>query len=265
MIKRSYTFTHAVTRKPGASITSGLRAKDTGAPSKSLFLEHHADYVAALKSTGAKVTELEPLEAFPDSVFVEDAALCLPEGAIAMRPGAPSRLGEAAVMATVLEDIYGEVIKIEGPGFLDGGDILTTEREIIIGTSARTDSFGIEELRNIVSSWNYTVRELKTPEGVLHFKTDCSLLDENTILSTKRLSDSGCFDGYNVINTADGEEASANAIRFNDLIIMPKGFPKTEAILLEAGYNVRKIDNSEAAKLDGGMSCLSLRFSPPKK
>ncbi|MFD2740954.1 dimethylarginine dimethylaminohydrolase family protein [Sulfitobacter aestuarii] len=263
MMKRSYTFTHAITRKPGASVVNGLRAVDTGTPDLDLFLGHYADYVAALKSTGATVIELDPLEEFPDSVFVEDAALCLPEAAIVMRPGTPSRLGEAAVMAPVLKEVYGDVTIIEGDGFIDGGDILTTEREILVGTSARTDSKGVAALRDIVSQWGYTLREVATPEGVLHFKTDCSLLDENTILATRRLATSGALDGYDIIHTADGEEACANAIRFNELVLMPDGFPKTEAKLLEAGYNVRKIGNTEAGKLDGGMSCLSLRFSPP--
>ncbi len=106
------------------------------------------------------------------------------------------------------------------------------------------------------------MRALETPEGVLHFKTDCSLLDAETILATERLDTSGCFEGYRVIHTAAGEEAAANAIRFNDLVVMPSGFPKTRDRLLEAGYNLREIGNSEAAKLDGGMSCLSLRFTP---
>jgi len=96
----------------------------------------------------------------------------------------------------------------------------------------------------------------------LHFKTDCSLLDAETILSTKQLEASGCFEGYNVINTADGEEACANAIRFNNLVILPAGFPRTRDILVNVGYDVREVGNSEAAKLDGGMSCLSLRFTP---
>ena len=96
----------------------------------------------------------------------------------------------------------------------------------------------------------------------MHFKTDCSLLDEETILSTKRLDASGCFDGYKVIHTAEGEEACANAIRFNNLVVMPAGFPRTHDVLVSAGYEVAEVGNSEAAKLDGGMSCLSLRFSP---
>lgn len=88
------------------------------------------------------------------------------------------------------------------------------------------------------------------------------MLDEETILSTKRLDASGCFEGYKVIHCAEGEEACANTIRFNNLVLMPSGFPKTRAALDAAGYEVCEIGNTEAAKLDGGMSCLSLRFSP---
>jgi len=260
---RSFTFTHAITRKPSASIVAGLRAVDTGAPSLDLMVQHHADYIATLKSTGATVVELPALEAFPDSVFVEDTALCLPEGAVVMRPGAPSRLGEAAMMAPQLQALYQHVLHIENPeSFIEGGDILTTETEILVGRSARTNASGIAELAARVALWDYTVREVFTPPGVLHFKTDCSLLDGETILSTKRLADSGCFDGYKVIPVAEGEEACANTLRFNDLVIMPQGFPRTRDTLVAAGYKLREIGNSECAKLDGGMSCLSLRFSP---
>lgn len=264
MTARSHTFTHAICRLPAASAVAGLRAVDIGTPDLDLFQRHHADYVEALRSTGATVRVLDALEAFPDSVFVEDSALCLPEGAIAMRPGAPSRLGEADAMAPELARFYRDVRHIEGPGFVEGGDILVTEREILVGTSARTDADGVAELRRLVADWGYTLRELQTPPGVLHFKTDCSLLDEETILATRRLAASGCFEGYRVIHTADGEEASANAIRFNDLVILPAGFARTRDTLVDEGYEVREVGNTEAAKLDGGMSCLSLRFSAPQ-
>jgi dimethylargininase len=263
MPAQSYRFTHAITRRPSASIVQGLRAVDTGAPSLPLMLQHHADYVAALKSTGAEVTELEAIETYPDSVFVEDTALCLPQGAVVMRPGAPTRLGEAGEMAPHLAALYGQVVRIEGTGsFIEGGDILTTEREVLVGRSARTNAAGIEELARLIAPWGQVVREVFTPPGVLHFKTDCSLLDEETILSTRRLDASGCFAGYRVIHTAEGEEACANAIRFNDLVLMPAGFARTRDALDKAGYNIREIGNSECAKLDGGMSCLSLRFTP---
>jgi dimethylargininase len=260
---RSYQFSHAVTRLPAPSILDGLRAVDTGAPDLGMMLTHHADYSAALAETGATVIQLPALSAYPDSVFVEDTALCLPEGAVIMRPGAPSRLGEAAVMAPHLAGLYGDLRHITGAGsFIEAGDILMCEGEVLVGRSARTNAAGISELAGILADWGIKTREVFTPAGVLHFKTDCSLMDEQTILATPRLAASGCFDGYRVIHVANGEEAAANAIRFNDLVLMAAGFPRTRDTLVNAGYNVREIGNSECAKLDGGMSCLSLRFTP---
>lgn len=259
----SFRFTHAICRRPAASIVAGLRAVDTGTPDLGRMLDHHAAYVAALRSTGAQVTVLDALDAYPDSVFVEDTALCLPEGAVVMRPGAPSRLGEAAEMAPHLQALYTHLARIEGPdAFIEGGDILVTGREILVGRSARTNAAGIAALERIVRPWGHALREVATPPGVLHFKTDCSLLDRDTILSTPRLDASGCFAGYRVIHTAPGEEAAANAIRFNDLVLMADGFPATRAAVEAAGFRVVTIGNSECAKLDGGMSCLSLRFTP---
>ena len=263
MTDRSFRFSHAVTRRPAASITRGLRAVDTGNPDLALMQRHHADYIAALRATGATVIELPALEDYPDSVFVEDTALCLPQGAVVMRPGAPSRLGEAAEMAPVLAGLYRDIRRIEGEGsFIEGGDILVTETEILVGRSARTNAAGVAALARLVSDWGHSVRELHTPPGVLHFKTDCSLMDGETILATDRLAASGCFKGYRVIPVAAGEEASANAIRFNDAVLFPAGFPRTRDRLVDAGYNVTEIGNSECAKIDGGMSCLSLRFTP---
>jgi dimethylargininase len=159
--------------------------------------------------------------------------------------------------------LYGQVVAITGAdSFIEGGDILVTEREILVGRSARTNAAGIAELTRLVAPWGHKVREVHTPPGVLHFKTDCSLLDVDTVLSTTRLSASGCFDGYRIIDVADGEEAAANTIRFNDLVLMPAGFPRTRDAITAAGFTVREIGNSECAKLDGGMSCLSCALPP---
>jgi len=262
MSVHSYTFSHAICRTPAVSTVNGLRAVDTGAPDLELFKQHHEDYVSALKDTGASVSVLPATEDYPDAVFVEDAALCLKDLAIVMRPGAPTRLGEADEIIGPLQAVYSTVLRIQGSGFIEGGDILTTEREILIGLSARTNRAGVNELKEHLEPYEYRVRMVDTPADVLHFKTDCSLLDEETLLSTKRLANTGCFKDYKLIYTADGEEAAANAIRFNDSVLMPAGFPKTRDALLAAGYKVKEIGNSEAAKLDGGMSCLSLRFTP---
>ena len=260
MTNPSFEFSRAVTRRPAASIVDGLRAEDTGRPDLQGMLAAHDAYVAALRRTGAEVIVLDPLEAYPDAQFVEDTALCLPQGAILMRPGAPSRAGEVAEMAPTLRALYEDVREIKGPGHVEGGDILVTGKEILVGRSDRTDAEGVAELAGIASDWGHSLREVFTPDGVLHFKTDCSLMDGDTILSTKRLDASGCFDGYRVLHVPEGEEAAANAIRFNNLVLMADGFPRTAEMLDKAGYEVVQIDNRDCAKLDGGMSCLSLRF-----
>ncbi len=254
-------FTHAIVRAPSASVTGGLRAVDTGSPDARQFAADHASYVTALKNTGAEVIALPALEDFPDSVFVEDAALCLPDGAVVLRPGAPSRLGEAAAMEPTLCDVYERVARVED-GFIEGGDILVTDREILVGLSARTDAAGVAALRAIVGPWGHSVRELETPPDVLHFKTDCGLLDGKTVLATRRLAASGCFADYQVIEVAAGEEPCANCIRFNGVVLFPAGFPQTAARLREAGYDLVELPNEQAALIDGGMSCLSLRFTP---
>ena len=258
----SCNFSHAICRAPGERLDTGLRAVDIGNPDPAQFAHDHADYVATLKQAGAEVTLLPALPDHPDGVFVEDTALCLPKGAILMRPGAPSRLGEVAYMAPALRAIYGEDMhEITAPGRIEGGDILITEREVLVGLSERTDMAGVDQLRDILSGLGHALRVVETPEGVLHFKTDCSLLDPETVLSTERLAASGCFAGYKVLHVPEGEEAAANAIRFNDVVVMAKGFPRTEEMLDKAGYEIRLIGNTEAAKLDGGMSCLSLRIA----
>ena len=257
----SYTFTHAVVRQPAKSIIKGLRAVDIGSPDYDQMICDHNDYSEALVSAGVKVISLTALDEFPDGQFVEDTALCLPKAAILMRPGAPSRLGEVNEIAPKLRELFEDVYEIDDQGSIEGGDILVTGKEILVGRSARTDEKGVRQLSEIVTPLGYVIREVFTPPEILHFKTDCSLLGPYEILSTKRLQSSGCFDGYSVINVADGEEAAANAIRVNDYVIMPAGFPRTKAILEEHGYKVKVINNTECAKLDGGMSCLSLRLN----
>jgi len=256
-------FSHAVTRTPAASAVRGLRAVDSGPPDIARLRADHAAYVTALRGAGALVEVLEPAEAFPDSLFVEDTALCLPEGAVILSPGASPRRGEEALMAPVLERFYGSrVVRLPG-GHVEGGDVLATGREILVGLSKRTDRQGTQALSDIVAGWGHKLRVVATPASVLHFKTDCSLLAPDVILSTARLAASGCFEDYKVLIVPEGEEPAANLIRVNDVVIMPRGFPATAEMLDQAGFSVVEVSNAQAARLDGGMSCLSLRFTPP--
>ncbi|RED53787.1 dimethylarginine dimethylaminohydrolase family protein [Aestuariispira insulae] len=260
---RSYQFTNAICRVPAHSIIDGLRAEDTGTPSPDQFRSDHGLYIAALEKAGIEVEVLPALEEFPDSVFVEDPALCLPDLAVVLRPGAESREGEAQAIRPALETYYDTILTIED-GFVDGGDILMTDDSILVGLSARTNQAGFEELKGKLATHGHKVEKVDTPEGVLHFKTDCSLLDSSTILATYRLKDAACFSGFKVLEVPRGEETAANSIRVNDRVIVSQGFPKTAQMLEDAGYRVEIVPTQQAALVDGGPSCMSLRFAPNK-
>jgi dimethylargininase len=257
---RSFQFNHCVTRRPGNSIAGGLRAGDQPDPDPRQFRAEHGAYVETLAGLGITVTTLPSLETLPDSVFVEDAALCCGGTAVILRPGAPSRADEGREIEPHLSRLIGNVVPLQGPGQVDGGDILLTDDEAFIGLSDRTNLEGANELRPVLEGLDYKVNVVETPEGVLHFKSDCGLLDSDTIFSTTRLAKSGCFDDYQVIECPEGEEAAANLIRVNDCVILRSGFPATCGLLEQQGYTVMQLDAEQAALVDGGLSCMSLRF-----
>lgn len=255
-----YEFDNAIVRAPAPSVTKGLRAVDRGAPTLAGVTSEHRGYVAELKKASVAVEELPALDAFPDSLFVEDPALVFPEGAIVLRPGAASRIGEAAELAPVLRRRFATVFELPAPGFADGGDVLVTPKTVMVGLSARTDKAGAEALLGLLGKLGRTGAMVSTPPGVLHFKSDCSLLDEETMLSTKRLAQSGFFEGMRVLLTPEGEEAAANALRVNDRVFLGAGFPGTAEMLERAGYKVVALQTGEIGKIDAGLSCMSLRW-----
>lgn len=257
----SWRFTHAITRVPAESVAHGLRAEDTGNPDPQEFRVQHAAYVSALEEAGLMVDVLPSLEAFPDSCFVEDPAFCLPEGAILLRPGHPTRMDEPDEIRFALEKRFRKVLDLPGTGHVDGGDILTLDDEILIGLSARTDREGAEAFATLLAEWGYSVRIVETPAGVLHFKTACSTLGEDVILATRPMIESGLFGDRKVVAVADGEDYCANVIRVNDVVLVPEGYPATLANIQAAGFRTRLMPVSEPRKVDGGLSCLSLRFS----
>lgn len=258
----SFRFSHAVTRQPGKSVAQGIRDGGGPDPDSGAFLREHEAYVQALRATGAEVTVLDSLEDFPDSVFVEDPALCVAGAAIILRPGAESRFGERDPMRDALATIFNRVIDLPEGGFVDGGDILVTGREVLIGLSARTDEAGVAQFDRILAELGVPLRIVQTPPEILHFKTGCGLLDAETVFATAPLVRSGCFDGYRIVECPEGEEPAANLIRVNDTVFLAKGFPRTAALLKDKGYSVTELSVAEAAKLDGGLSCMSLRFTP---
>ena len=259
MFEPAYRFNSAIVRSPARSVINGLRADDRGDPSFEGVTAEHTAYVAALETAGLRVSLLPALEAFPDSVFVEDTALVFTEGAILLRPGAKTRAGEVEHMAPVLAGHFDKVLSLAS-GFADGGDILTTQDLVMIGLSARTDHAGAEALQSALAELGRKSEIVTTPPGVLHFKTDCSLLDEERILSTRRLAASGVFSNFRIITVPEGEEAAANALRINDVVLVGADYPRTIEMLQKEGFSVAALKTTEIGKIDAGLSCMSLRW-----
>lgn len=254
-----YRFDSAIVRRPAASVTRGLRAIDNGDPSREGVAAEHEAYNEALRKAGVSVRILEPLEDFPDSIFVEDPALVFHEGAILLRPGIASREGETAAIAPVLRERFDTVLELPR-GHVDGGDVLTTPNAVMIGLSSRTDRTGAEALIECLGKIGRKGEIFQTPANVLHFKSDCALLDDDTVLSTGRLASSGVFDGFERVITPDGEEAGANALRVNDTVFVGRDYPGVIELLRARGHAVVPLPTSEIAKIDAGLSCMSLRW-----
>ncbi len=256
---RVFDFTRAIVRMPGASVVGGLRAGAGPDPSLAGVMAEHAGYVAALEAAGLAVTTLPPLEDFPDAIFVEDPALVFPEAAILLRPGATSREQEAAFLRPALEAAFETVLELP-QGFADGGDVLAMADRVFIGLSARTDRAGAEALAGLLDQIGRKAVIAETPASVLHLKTASSIIDEETILATADLAASGVFAGYRVLVVPAGEEAGANVLRANDVILAGSRFPRILDLLDGHGARLAVLDNAEIEKIDAGFTCMSLRW-----
>ena len=187
---RVFDFNSAIVRSPGRSVVNGLRANLGPVPVFETIVAEHQSYVAALRAAGVQVTVLEPLEQFPDSIFVEDPALVFSDAAVLLRPGAPSRLAESQELSATLEARFPKLLALR-EGHADGGDILVTPDRVLIGLSARTNQTGAVALQGLLDSIGRPSEVVGTPRGTLHLKSDCSLIDEQTVLATQELADSG--------------------------------------------------------------------------
>ena len=254
----SYNFKNALIRKPSKSVTRAISSKNIKPIYKKICHEHK-EYIKFLISSDINVSLLDALEDFPDSVFIEDPALAYNDSCILLRSGTKSRFGESKSLERNLKKYFKDILFIEN-GKIEGGDVLRINNHFIIGLSDRTDKTGAENLTLILKSLGASVNITSTPKGVLHFKTGCSLIDEDTILLTKKMSELNIFDKkYNFIEVPEGEEIAANSLRVNDNLLLPKGFKRTEE-LLSKNYNIMLIDVSEISKLDAGLSCMSIRW-----
>lgn len=251
-------FTRAIVRKLAPSFTRGLTTADEGLPDFDLAVSQHRSYVEALARQGLELIELEALPGYPDAYFVEDTAIVGDTFAVLARPGADERRGEEEEMAPVLAR-FRNVERIEPPGTVDGGDVLDIGDHFLIGVSDRTNEEGAAQLGRILSAHGKTWRAMAVGSG-LHLKSSLAALDDETLLVTSEYADRAELASWRKIVVAPGEEYAANSVRVGDALLVPAGYPQTLSKLEARSEDVVVLDVSEARKMDGGLSCMSLRF-----
>lgn len=252
-------FTRAIVRTPCRAMVDGISTAGLGAPDYQKALIQHADYVKALKECGLQVTVLPADENFPDSTFVEDVALLTPRCAILTNPGAPSRTMETRSILPHLGKLYQKVEIIEAPGSCEGGDIMMVGNHFYIGLSERTNLEGAQQVITILERHGLQGSVVRLKD-VLHLKTGLGYLEDNNLLACGEFLDKPEFQPYNLLEVDNEEAYAANSVWVNNIVLTPAGFPKTRDLIRSAGYKIREVDVSEFQKLDGGLSCLSLRF-----
>lgn len=252
-------FKHVIVKRPGRSLIDGITSVDFGKPNYEKALQQHDFYIETLKKCGVEVTVLEADEDFPDSTFVEDPAIVTKKCAIITNPGAQTRNKEKIAMAEVLKSFYDNIEYIQAPGTVEGGDVMMVGDHFYIGLSARTNKEGARQLIEILNKYGYT-GSIVPLEKVLHLKTGLAYLENNNLVVAGEFVDKEDFKDYNKIIIDEDESYAANCIWVNDYVLVPAGYEKAKKVIEKAGYTVIEVDTSEFRKLDGGLSCLSLRF-----
>ncbi|WP_323119708.1 dimethylarginine dimethylaminohydrolase family protein [Burkholderia alba] len=250
-------FTKAIVRRPAASCGAGLTTAQSGAPDYDRTLTQFHAYCEALRAHGVEPVELPALDAFPDAHFVEDVAVVTPEFAVITRPGAPARRGEIDSIAAPLA-AHRPLLPMRD-GRLDGGDVMRVGRRFYIGLTSRTDAAGIAAFGALVAPHGYTVEAIPVGAG-LHLKSVVNALGDDVLLATRALAGHRAFDGFRVIEIDAADEYACNTLRINDTLLTPAGYPRVHEKIDALGMPLHVLDTGEFRKMDGGLTCLSLRF-----
>lgn len=262
MTARTVHFTRAIVRIPGQSYADGLTTAGEGRADHDAACAQHVRYCQALRDCGLELTVLPADEAQPDGTFVEDTAVIAGRVAIITRPGAASRRGEVAAITAALQAFLPVLGTVNAPGTLDGGDVCQVDEHFLIGLSARTNEAGAAQLIALLAQHGYTASmvDIRAHRGLLHLKSGLSYLGERRFVALPGVSRVAGMAGYEFIETAAGESYAANCVRVNDTVLVAEGYPQLATRLDELGYAVRRLEMSEFRKMDGGLSCLSLRY-----
>ncbi len=256
------SFTRAILRRPGAGYACGITTSDLGAPDLSLALAQHQAYAQALSGLGLALTILPADEVYPDGTFTEDGAFVTARGAIITRLGAASRRGESLAIAETLKCQFADLGEIVSPGTVDGGDVCETEDLVLIGVGTRTNAAGAAQLAGWLADRDRAseVVDIRGFTRLLHLKTGMSYLGDGRIAVAPDIADLPALARFERVVLTPAEAYAANCIRVNDKVLVAAGFPRFAGRLDQLGYTPLLLAMSEYQKMDGGLSCLSLRF-----
>ena len=253
-------FKNAIVRRPGHSLVNGITsAPELGKPDYGLAIKQHDAYIEALKSCGVEVTVLQADERFPDSCFVEDVAVCTKNFAIIVKPGASSRRGEEKEIIEVIKKFYNNLEYIKKPGTLEGGDVMMVKNHFYIGLSKRTNREGAKQLIKALGKYGMLGSIVEMSE-MLHLKSGLAYLGDNVLIVAGEFINKVEFKKFNKILVDEDETYSANCIRVNNYVLVPAGYPKIKEKIEKAGFKTIVVDTSEYRKVNGGLSCLSVKF-----
>lgn len=246
-----------LTRRPGARLAEGqVTHIERTSIDLELAQQQHEHYRAALAAAGGHVIDLAPDDERPDSTFVEDALIALPECFILTRPGAPSRRDEPERLSRHVPADR-PLIRLQAPATLDGGDVLRIGRTLFVGLTTRTNEAGIDALRYALGAWTYAVVPVPVT-GSLHLKTAVTALADDLILANTAWVDLSPLQPTRIIPVDPREPFAGNSLRIGDRILMQAAHPRTSDLVREAGFDVHRVDISEFAKMEAGLTCLSV-------
>jgi dimethylargininase len=255
-------FSRAILRTPGRNFADGVTTSEAGAPDYALTLAQHGAYSQALRDLGLSIEILPPDPAYPDGTFVEDAALIVDGCAIITRPGAASRAGETIAVASALQPHFADLERISAPGTVDGGDICESDAVVLIGVSERTNEAGARQLADMLSALGRSAElvDIRGVRGLLHLKTGIGYLGEGRLAIAPDVPVLPAFERFERVTLEPAEAFAANCVRINDKVLVAEGAPRFTEQLDRLGLQPVILDMSEYRKMDGGLSCLSLRF-----
>lgn len=251
----------ALVRRPGPLLADGLVSHQERVPvDVNVATRQWSVYVEALHNAGWTISEVDPAGDCPDAVFVEDVIVVFDDLAVVARPGAPSRRPETGGAEEAVRRIGLDVHRIEAPGTLDGGDVLKVDRTVYVGIGGRTTASAVAQLETLLSPRGWLVRPVPV-RRVLHLKSAVTALPDGTIIGyPDHVDEAASYDKFMAMPEPEGAHV---VILGDDQLLMSSSAPESAMRLSAMGYRPLQVDISEFEKLEGCVTCLSVRIRQP--